>query len=442
MRKTFLPHQDEALAYARSRSAIGLFLAMRLGKTPVAIRWARKRRLKKVLVVAPLSVLPGMQWEDEIKQETGCVPRIWPNERKASWLKAASSSTAGWYGINYEAVRNQPQILTHDWDGIILDESTRIRNPKAQITKLLLKATDHIEHRCILSGLPNPESPLDLFCQMKFLHGDFLGYENFWAWRQSQFSQIGYQWYPRKGVVEKIKKTIHKQCFIRSQKQVGMGNKKVFERRYVYMTPAQKKLQREIERDFTAGDHSTKWAPVQQTWLARLAGGFAPGPQLLADNKLKLLKQILTEEMPTEQVVVWFRFTAEIKAAYEMLKKAKVSCKIIRGKTDKKKRPIIQRKFHAGSYRVLLMQVKVGQYGLNLACANTAIYYSNAWDHEIRSQSQQRIEHMMKKVPLLYIDLVTKGSVDEAVLDALQTKKHNSRQFLRDVMDGFLRRAA
>jgi SNF2 family DNA or RNA helicase len=231
---------------------------------------------------------------------------------------------------------------------------------------------------------------------------------------------------------------IHRQCFIRSQKQVGMGNKKVFERRYVYPTGVQKRLQKEIEKEFTAGTQSTKWAPVQHLWLSRLAGGFSPDLEMIADNKMKLLKQILVEERPKEQVVVWFRFTAELKAAYAELTKAGVSCKIIRGATDKKKRPIIQRKFHAGIYRVLLVQVKVGQYGLNLACANTAIYYSNAWDHEIRSQSQQRIEHMMKKVPLLYIDLVTRGSVDEAVLDALQEKKSASRQFLREVMTKFL----
>jgi len=431
--------------YARRRKCIGLFLDMRLGKTPVAIRWAQERKLAKMLVIAPLSVLPGMQWEDEIKQEGGWPVYIWPNERKDIWLTAASSNTVGWYGINYEAVRSCPEILDLDWDGIILDESTRIRNPKAQITKLILRNTDHIKYRAILSGLPNPESPLDLFCQMKFLHGQFLGYENFWAFRQSKFNMVGYEWYPRKGVTDQIKQEIHKQCFIRSQKQVGMGNKKVFERRYAYMSSVQRRLQKEIQKDFTAGTKSTKWAPVQQTWLARLAGGFTPDLELIADGKMKLLKQIITEERSKEQIVVWFRFTSEIKAAYTMLKKAGVTCKIIRGKTDKRKRPIIQKKFHAGIYRVLLMQVKVGQYGLNLACANTAIYYSNAWDHEIRSQSQQRIEHMMKKVPLIYIDLVTRGSVDEAVLDALQEKKRESKRFLRAVMERFtegLRRAA
>lgn len=421
------------------RKAIGLFLEMRLGKTPVAIRWAMQRKRWKVLVIAPVDVLPGMQWEQEIEQEGGWPVYIWPTQDHATWLEAAEANSVGWFGINYEAIRTRPEVLQLDWDAIILDESTRIRNPKAQITKVLLKHTRHIKYRAILSGLPNPESPLDLFCQMKFLHGSFLGFDNFWAFRQSKFNEVRYRWFPRKGVIEQIKDEIHEECFIRSKKQVGMGNKKVFERRYVLMTPGQRKLQTQVQREFSAGKLETKWAPVQHLWLSRIAGGFTPEGEMMADGKLKLLREIITKEWRKEQAVVWCRFTSELRAAHAMLKKAGVRCQIIRGKTPKKKRPIIQKKFHAGKYRVLLIQVKVGQYGLNLSCASRAIYYSNAWDAEIRSQSQERIEHMTKKEPLLYIDLVTRGSVDEDVLDALQEKKSNSRQFLRQVMKNFLK---
>jgi SNF2 family DNA or RNA helicase len=423
-----------------ARKEIGLFLDMRLGKTPVAIRWARLNNLWKILVVAPLSVLPGMQWHQEIKNEGGWPIYIWPEEKRNIWLTAAESNNCGWYGINYEAIRNQPFILDWNWDAIILDESTRIRNPKAQITKTLLRRTSHIPYRAILSGLPNPESPMDFFCQMKFLHGEFLGFDNYWAFRQKMFVMppYSYKWSPKKGVREKIKDAVHSTCFIRSRKDTGMGNERVFERRYVEMNAAQRKAMKVIEKDFKYKDQETKWVPVQQTWLARLAGGFSPDLELVSTAKLQELVRILQEEIPTEQCVVWFRFTAEILAAKRLLRKKKISCDIIRGATAKAERPTIQSSFHAGKFRVLLMQVKTGQYGLNLSCANTAIYYSNAWDQEIRSQSQERIEHMKKKVPLLFIDLITRGSTDESVLDALSEKKADSKSFLRMVMSKFI----
>lgn len=433
-RKVFKRHQREALAYALTRDAIGLFLDMRLGKTPVCIRWARKRRFKRVLLIAPLDVLPGMQWEAELRQEGVWPVCIWPNEKRDLWLEAAATSSMGWYGINYEAVRNNPDILDWHWDLIVLDESTRIRNPKAQITKIILASTDHIRHRAILSGLPNPESSLDLFCQMKFLHGEFLGYDNYWHFRQAKFNNVFYDWVPRKGVREQIKQSVHSTCFIRSRKQTGLGNKRVFERRYVVMNAVQKTMQTSLNRDFMAGTKETKWAPVQQTWMARLAGGFDPDLTLVADGKYSLLSRIVTEERPREQIVVWFRFTKEIQEAARRLRKKNVKIAVITGATKKRIRPQIQRDFHAGKFRVLLMQVKIGQYGLNLSCANTAIYFSNVWDAEVRLQSMERIEHMAKHMPLLFIDLITRSSVDEAVLDALQEKKQDSRSILRQVM--------
>jgi SNF2 family DNA or RNA helicase len=438
--KRFLKHQQEALAYAKKRDQIGLFLDMRLGKTPVAIRWAILKGCQKVLIVAPLSVLPGMQWHEELKSERCWPIYIWPEEQKDVWIVAAESNSRGWFGINYEAVRTRPEILRLDWDCIILDESTRIRNPKAQITKSILKNTDHVKLRCILSGLPNPESPLDFFCQMQFLHGEFLGFENYWAFRQSKFYQppYDYSWHPKKGVREAIKERIHSTCFIRSRKETGLGNRRIFERRYVEMTPDQKRIQMQIRKDFAVGERTTKWVPVQQMWLARLAGGFDPELNLISGRKFVELLSIVKDERPNEQIVVWFRFNKELQYTKRLLRSKKVSCDIIQGKTDKAKRPIIQKRFHESKFRILLMQVKVGQYGLNLSCANTAIYFSNAWDHEIRSQSQERIEHMGKHVPLLFIDLITRHSIDEAVLEALQDKKAESKSFLRMVMDKFI----
>ena len=41
---------------------------------------------------------------------------------------------------------------------------------------------------------------------------------------------------------------------------------------------------------------------------------------------------------------------------------------------------------------------------------------------EKRAQSEDRIIHPVKQEPLLYIDLVTEGTIDEIVVDALQDK--------------------
>jgi SNF2 family DNA or RNA helicase len=56
---------------------------------------------------------------------------------------------------------------------------------------------------------------------------------------------------------------------------------------------------------------------------------------------------------------------------------------------------------------------------------------------EARVQSEDRIIHPQKKTPLLYIDLVSKGTIEEDVLKILQRKKIGSKAFMVDLKEEF-----
>jgi SNF2 family DNA or RNA helicase len=81
------------------------------------------------------------------------------------------------------------------------------------------------------------------------------------------------------------------------------------------------------------------------------------------------------------------------------------------------------------------MQVSTGKFGLNLSSASTAIYFSNSLRPEDRIQSEYRIEANNKKEPLLYVDLLTKGTVDERILNVLKKKQTHARDFLSGVVE-------
>jgi SWI/SNF-related matrix-associated actin-dependent regulator 1 of chromatin subfamily A len=428
------PHQFAALRYAEARSRMALFMEMRLGKTAVTIRWVQHHQRRRILVLGPLSVLPG--WQDELLKEGIPPSHIFflegPTQDR---LVLADEIDEGWALCNYEAVVHQPKLLALPWSAIVLDESTRIRNPRAKITKFLLTRTAHVNHRAVLSGLPDPESPLDFYCQLAFLHGQFLDRYNYWAFRHRYFypEPNGYDWIPQPGAVDCIKKEVHRQAFVLTRKAAGIGERKVYERRYVDMTPSQRNAYKKVMKDFMFGTMETQWATVKYLWAARLAGGFSPdqtNPQLISPAKTNELLALLDGELRQESVVVWFRFNEELHYVSSRLTESGIAHRSVTGETPVSDRHAYAALFQSRQVQVMLMQMKCGKFGINLSTASTAVYYSNSYDYEDRAQSEDRILHMTKHEPLLYIDLITRGTVDSAVTSTLLDKKVTARTFM------------
>lgn len=179
--RTLMPHQQNAAAWAEDKDAIALFMEMRLGKTLVAIRWVQKKKLEKILVCCPLSTIES--WERELALEGEKLVKLVGTAAKRA--KALTDNPdARWYAINYEGLAERGHktysgkskavpspYATLPWECVIVDESTRIRNARAQITKVFLDHLSGARCRALLTGLPNPEGPEDLVTQFLFLHG-------------------------------------------------------------------------------------------------------------------------------------------------------------------------------------------------------------------------------------------------------------------------------
>jgi SWI/SNF-related matrix-associated actin-dependent regulator 1 of chromatin subfamily A len=410
-------------------------MEMRLGKSLVAIRWARTRGTR-LLVVGPLSVIPGWEEELRLEGERRVVPLYDLPIKDRRRIAGTPVKVRTWFVVNYEALRIAPEILAEAWDVVILDESTRIRNPKARITKTLVDRTwCRAKHRAILSGLPAPEGAMDYFCQMKFLYGSFLNQTNFWGFRQRYFKLWGpYEWSPKSGTRDAIKKAVHATAFVLRRKDVNIGSRKIYETRYVSMSPEQAAFYKQIKKEYRFGNLETKFSAVRWLWMARVAGGFSPDqehPQQISSTKIDELVALLTGELKNESTVVWFRFNEELHAATAALIRAGVDCLGMTGATPLDDRRYMARRFRAGDFPVLLMQVKIGRFGLDLSSASTAIYYSNDYAMEDRYQSEDRIVHALKTDPLLYLDLITKGTVDVSVVSTLRDKSIEAGQFMK-----------
>ena len=436
MTRTLMPHQKEALEYASRTQHPAFYMEMRLGKTLVAIRWliSTTDSRRRVLIVAPLAVLPTWQYELGLEGYASCTVTGDLKHREAMVFPSKS----GIWLINYERLLATPSLATLPWSSIVVDESTRIRTPQAKITKMLTRGFRSVPSRAILSGLPAPESPLDYFSQFQFLHGKFCGFQNYWHFRKTLFNLYGFNWVPRGRTVEQIKTEIHKLAFIRTRRNVGIGSKKIYEKRYVYMNPEQKRLYKKIETEFATDFTETKWNVTKLLWMARVAGGFEPDTlKTLSDLKTKEIYTLLTSELKDESVVIWFRFNSELLHVSNYLRTKGIRSYAIYGTVPTNDRNIFIQKFKTGEVQVLCVQIKCGKFGVDWSNASTAIYYSNSYEAEERAQSEDRIVHPKKKEPLLYIDLVTKDTVDEDVIQTLKEKNINSKVFMMRLLSNW-----
>ena len=150
--------------------------------------------------------------------------------------------------------------------------------------------------------MPAPEGPLDYVTQMLVLRESFLGFKSFWHFREKLFIQVGYDWVPKKGVRDRMKKEVQGTAFVLKRKHVKKEIK-VYETRTVEMTSEQRKMYAEVKKKFKFGDLETKSAGTRQVWMQRLAGGFSPdreNPTYVSDAKVREVSSLLAGELKGE----------------------------------------------------------------------------------------------------------------------------------------------
>lgn len=169
-------HQKEAKAFLLSRGGSGaLFHEMGLGKTRTALEVFTELRKQdpalRMLVVAPLSLLDAAWGEDN----AAFAGYRFQNLHKDFDLTV----NADIFAINYEALLRrskelEKELKKHDWL-CVLDESSKIKNGLAQVTKILLNLAPRMKHRIIMTGTPAPNSDIEYWPQLQFVEPGCLG---------------------------------------------------------------------------------------------------------------------------------------------------------------------------------------------------------------------------------------------------------------------------
>lgn len=383
------------------------------------------------LVVAPNSALGA--WLVELRAEgvpEGSIALLsGPRKRRLALL----GEKRPWNLINWEGHRALPEIGKWPWGAVVCDESTAIKSPTAQVTKFFLQNFRAVPHRFILTGTINPESDLDIWCQLAFLDGHAWGCRTYWAARARYFkpSITGYGLVPRRGAQSMIRRQLAARAFILRRKDCGADTPKVYQRRRLELPGKWRKVYDQIEEEFAlpapengaAGPaKETKYAAARYHWLRQLCGGYLDGA-LVWPGKLHELAYLLANDLRGEPLVVWFYYNSELKGARDFFTARKYSVTTLYGTLPPKRRLAEEARWQRGETQLLFVQQAIAAKGANFSRADTCAYYSTPLGALARQQTEDRIVDINRKTTTLILDLVVPGTVDEDAVDLAQDKQ-------------------
>jgi SNF2 family DNA or RNA helicase len=352
-----------------------------------------------------------------------------------------------WAVINPEGVLSLPELAEVKFDLVVIDESTTIKNRTAKRTKAIINYFKNVPYKIVMSGNPVPKSPDEVFSQYHFLDESVFGSRYYpFANRYFDIDYFGKVVGIKDSERARFERLFHLPAFRATKQECLDLPPKVYEKISVEMGPEQARVYEEMKKSALAayGD-LTCTAPFVITQFLRLsqvAGGFFPGldgegvlnsAPIKDARKLDALAELVEALPKDEQIVVWARFRNEIKAIRDQFQTLGIPSVVFYGEVSNQSRIEARKLFREGTARIFIGNPASGGKGLNdLVGASYVIYYSNDYSAENRQQSEDRTHRSGIRLDrsVTYIDLVTKGTIDEQVLGVLRANKDFSEALL------------
>jgi SNF2 family DNA or RNA helicase len=346
---------------------------------------------------------------------------------------------------------------------MVVDESQRIKNHKAQRTKRCIKLGRKAVARRILTGSPLTKGPPDLYAQFDFLQPGLLGttsYRAFFAefaillepddpkmiaiMRKNGGRYVQTVATDEKGNkqwknLDKLRRLIQPHSYRVTKKECLDLPPKIYKQLTFELSPAQRKVYDRLKHDYAYltdnMEDKSFVAIAARTKMKQVTSGFIHidgTPQLIEKDQAESDRMQLFKEAIEDidgQMIIWAMFTEEINQLMVALKAAGITCAHYYGGTSDAEREKAIDGFADGSIRALVAHGQAAGVGLTLigdqttqARDLTTIYYSCSFDNEIRMQTEDRAHRIGQTKSAVYIDLIAEDTIDEETLRNLAHK--------------------
>jgi SNF2 family DNA or RNA helicase len=459
-------HQWDCFSLSKDREAFAIFSDLGTGKCLMCLMTAghlyNTGKIKRLLVVAPRGCY--RVWPDEVEKHLGIATKVavWSSYQTSEVRKQLADLEKGGEAlrilvVNVEACNSERAIdamvdfMKAQHTMLIVDESTTLKNPQAKRTKIMINVGKYAKYRRICSGNPMPNGPLDLWSQGEFLKKNLMGFGNYFAFR-NRFAVMQDQRFGNRAFkhvvgyrdLEVLKAMMNKFAFVVKKEDCLDLPPKIYQVVDISMGPKQTEYYNKMVQDayiqLSATEQVT--APMVMTQLVKLhqitCGFVSPDGMdpLPIGEKLDRIEEMLDRlEQAPGKAIVWATYRYNIKQIVSAIAEKFGADSVAHfygdtpmGDPDDPKPGT--RIWTTGAFqdpmsrlRFIVANPASGRFGNTWTQGTTVIYYSNDYNLESRSQSEDRSHRIGQNESVTYIDLVCRGTVDEKILKILKAKK-------------------
>ena len=408
---------------------------MGLGKTIQIISFLLEEKNlkednKKSLIVAPTSLLYNWKAEFE-KFAPGIKVGVVHGSKNAREKVLMNINEFDVLLTTYGTVKNDINFYENEvFDYYIIDEAQNIKNPKAQITKVIKEINAKVKFA--LTGTPIENSIIELWSIFDFIMPGYLFDES--AFKEKFMHRD-------EGEIEDLKLLINPFILRRLKRDViSELPEKIEKKYYVQMTSDQKLAYKNYMKDVKIRIKNGEEDKITIfSYLTRLRQ-ICLDPSLVDENyegkngKFNTAIDIINDVIESKyKILVFSQFTSVLRKLRKELRARRIESKYLDGTTVAKERVRLVNEFNESEEpQVFLISLKAGGTGLNLTSAKFVMHMDPWWNPAIEDQATDRAHRIGQKNIVEVIKLIAKDTIEENIIKLQEDKREIINSVISD----------
>lgn len=466
-------HQLDAVEFFADKKDGLLFFEMGTGKTGTAIlnyrHWCNvEGRLLRCLVVAPSVVLHN--WKDEFGLFSKIdMNKIYPLTRGTGLQKAEivrekiiPIQDGMIINVNYEALLNEELFTAIErWNPefIIFDEVHYLKNSGAKRTKLCIRLAEQAKYRIGLTGTPILKNSMDIFGIFRavdigktFGINKFVFQQKYLIDKNARNPHVSFpSWVDNPSTYAELNEKIYRKSLRKLKSECLDLPDLIKITRYAEWGAKQKRAYNDLKKEFLAfvDNRDAKGEPrsvtaslavVKAIRMLQVASGFVMTDDGVLHEfddcpKLDLVEELLQEIVidGEQKCIIWTAYKHNYRMLSRICEKLKIKhCFITGEETTNQKRESEVAFQKDPKTMVVIANASAGGVGINLTAASHSIVYSRSFSlaHSLQSEARNHRGGSEIHEKIVKIDLAIKDSLDEQVMQALNSKHQISTEIL------------